>query len=105
MKLADIIVDLFEELLDEKGIEIPCADETEQRDRYEGDNEAKLYGMEYWGLVENIESLLEEKFELMRKMQQNTIDDEYDTGFFNGIEYCLALLEGRDEQYRQFKKR
>ena len=58
MRLVDQIAELFEELLDEKGIEIPCSDETEQKDRYEGGNEAKLYGMEYWHLVEGIENLL-----------------------------------------------
>ena len=58
MKLANEIVELFEELLDEKGIEIPCDDETEQKDRYDGGNGAKLYGMEYWNLVEAIEDLL-----------------------------------------------
>lgn len=58
--LANEIVELFEELLDEKGIEIPCSDVTEQQDRHEGGNAAKLYGMEYWGLVEKVESLLPE---------------------------------------------
>ena len=48
---------------------------------------------------------LEDKIEMMKKMQQNTIDDEYDTGFFNGIEYCLGLLEGREENYRKFNKK
>lgn len=43
---------------------------------------------------------LDEKVEFMKKMQKATIDDEYDKGFYNGIEYCLALLENREEQYR-----
>lgn len=58
MKLANEIVELFEELLDTKGIEIPCDDETEQKDRYDDGNDAKLYGMEYWNLVDKIESML-----------------------------------------------
>ena len=57
-KLATEIVELFEDLLDEKGIEIPCADETEQKDRYEGGNDAKLYGMEYWNLIDTIQAML-----------------------------------------------
>lgn len=57
-KLATEIVELFEGLLDEKGIEIPCADETEQKDRYEGGNDAKLYGMEYWNLIDTIQAML-----------------------------------------------
>lgn len=56
--LALDIVELFENLLDEKGIEIPCADETEQRDRYEGGNDAKLYGMEYWNIIDTIQTML-----------------------------------------------
>ena len=35
MELAHEIVELFEDLLDRKGIEIPCDDETEQKNRYE----------------------------------------------------------------------
>lgn len=59
MNLANDIVELFEELLDKKGIEIPCEDETEQRERYLDGNDAKIYGMEYWNLIDKIESLLE----------------------------------------------
>lgn len=57
-KLATEIVELFEELLDRKGIEIPCDDKDEQEDRYEGNNAAKLYGMEYFNLVSDIQNLL-----------------------------------------------
>lgn len=57
-KLATEIVELFEELLDKKGIEIPCEDATEQKERYDGNNVAKLYGMEYFDLVSNVQSLL-----------------------------------------------
>lgn len=57
-ELAIGIVALFENLLDEKGIEIPCNDQTEQRDRYDGDNSAKLYGMEYYNLLDAVEQLL-----------------------------------------------
>lgn len=58
MELAHEIVELFEDLLDKKGIEIPCNDETEQKNRYEDGNDAKLYGMEYWNLVDQVENLL-----------------------------------------------
>lgn len=57
--LAHRIVELFEELLDEKGIEIPCKDTEEQKERYADGNTAKIYGMEYWSLVDKIERLLE----------------------------------------------
>lgn len=40
------------------GIDIPCEDATEQKERYDGNNVAKLYGMEYFDLVSDIQSLL-----------------------------------------------
>lgn len=57
-KLATEVVGLFEELLDRKGIEIPCDDKNEQKERYDGNNTAKLYGMEYYNLVSGIQNLL-----------------------------------------------
>lgn len=57
-KLATEIVDLFEELLDRKGIEVPCDDITEEKERHDGNNAAKLYGMEYFDLVSNVQNLL-----------------------------------------------
>ena len=57
-ELAARIVDLFDDLLDQKGIEVPCEDADEQAERHEGDNEACLYGMEYWTLVDKIEEML-----------------------------------------------
>lgn len=61
MSLAHEIVELFEQLLDQKGIEIPCEDKTEQKERYDGGNKAKLYGMEYGELVDKIEFLLDKE--------------------------------------------
>ena len=56
--LAEEIVELFEDLLDKKGIDIPCADEDEESVRYDDGNCARLYGMEYWELVDQVEALL-----------------------------------------------
>ncbi len=47
----------------------------------------------------------EDNVESMKKMQQNTIDDMYDTGFYNGIEYCLSLLESREANYREIPRK
>lgn len=58
MSLAHEIVELFEQLLEEKGIEVPCSDEAEESERHEGGNVAKLYGMEYAKLVDKVEELL-----------------------------------------------
>ena len=41
------ILDVFEDLLDSKEIEIPCEDEREQDERHDGGNDAKIYGTEY----------------------------------------------------------
>ena len=62
-EIAYDIVEKFEELLDRKDIEIPCSDEEEQQERHWGDNDAKLYGMEYYDLIDEIEDILRERVE------------------------------------------
>lgn len=54
------ILDVFENLLDSKGIEIPCEDEREQDERHDGGNEAKIYGSEYGELYDAIEKILKD---------------------------------------------
>lgn len=56
--IADQIVELFEKLLEDKDISIPCNDKQEETERQESNNTARLYGMEYWKLVDNIEAIL-----------------------------------------------
>lgn len=58
MNLAKDIVEVFERLLTDKDIEIPCSNEQEEADRHEDENVAKLYGGEYWNLVSEVENLL-----------------------------------------------
>lgn len=57
-ELAASIVEIFEDLLTEKNIEIPCSNEGEESERHADGNEAKLYGMEYWHLIGEIEARL-----------------------------------------------
>lgn len=57
--LATDIVDLFDDLLADKGIEIPCSDPEEESERHDYGNCACLYGMEYWHLVDRVEEMLE----------------------------------------------
>lgn len=59
--LAADIVDLFDELLAEKDIEVPCSDQDEEAERHDNGNCACLYGMEYWNLVDQVEHILIEK--------------------------------------------
>lgn len=55
--VATLCLEHFEDLLEEKGISVPCADGDEQADREsEPDNEAKLYGTEYSDLLDNVEA-------------------------------------------------
>ena len=59
--------------------------------------------------VKDVEKILdalgyEVKIEFIKKMQQNTVDDVYDDGFYNGIEYCLSVLEDREANYRPYRK-
>lgn len=53
--LAMDIVDLFNELLSEKDIEVPCSNTDEEAERHDNGNCACLYGMEYWNLVDRVE--------------------------------------------------
>lgn len=55
------ILDCFEELLDKLEITIPCADADEEEERKIVDNSARLYGMEYWSLYEQVEGMLDSK--------------------------------------------
>lgn len=55
---ATAIVEIFENLLEEKGIEIPCDDTNEEKERHDGGNTAKIYGTEYYTLMEQIQELL-----------------------------------------------
>lgn len=56
--LAFYVVDIFEDLLDEKNIDIPCADSSEEEDRHENENTARIYGTEYGDLIDRVEALL-----------------------------------------------
>ena len=56
--LAFYVVDIFEDLLDEKDIDIPCADSSEEDDRRENESAARIYGTEYGDLVDRVEALL-----------------------------------------------
>ncbi len=56
--LAFYVVDVFEDLLDEKNINIPCADSSEEEDRRENKSAARIYGTEYGNLVDRVEALL-----------------------------------------------
>ena len=56
--LAIDIVDVFDNFLASKNIEIPCDDPEEEAERHDDDNCAYLYGMEYWNLVDQVEFML-----------------------------------------------
>ena len=57
IKACDI-VELFEDLLQEKDINIPCSDEEEEKERSENEYCTKLYGSEYWMLIDKIEDII-----------------------------------------------
>ena len=59
--LATDIVDVFDNFLASKNIEIPCDDPEEEAERHVDDNCACLYGTEYWDLVVLIEFMLNTK--------------------------------------------
>lgn len=55
---ATAVVELFERLLDYKGIDIPCSDTAEQSVRYEEENCARLYGTEYYELIDDVVNVI-----------------------------------------------
>ena len=57
---AIAIVDLFEQLLDSKEIDIPCSNEEEQSTRYKEGNCARIYGIEYCELIDGIMNIIYE---------------------------------------------
>lgn len=61
-EFAIAIVDLFEELLDEKNIDIPSDD------REGNDDEARIYGTEYYELEDAVYELLAE-FEMSNRLK------------------------------------
>lgn len=72
--LAFYVVDIFEDLLDEKDIDIPCADSSEEDDRRKNGSAARIYGTEYGDLVNRIEELL--KREMKGNVQSIEEDDK-----------------------------
>lgn len=70
------ILDVFEDLLDSKEIEIPCKDEQEQKERYDGGNEAKLYGSEYSELYDAIEKILKDDKDSLAVTSVNFTSEE-----------------------------
>lgn len=71
--LAFYVVDIFEDLLDEKDIDISCADSSEEDDRRKNGSAARIYGTEYGDLVNRIEELL--KREMKGNVQSVEEDD------------------------------
>ena len=58
MKKAAEIIELFEDLLEEKNITITCADPEEEKDRSKSKSDARIYGIEYGTLVDAVEAIL-----------------------------------------------
>lgn len=52
--LATNLLDTFDTFLQEKNVSIPCEDDEEENNRA-----AKIYGMEYYDLLERVKSVLE----------------------------------------------
>lgn len=55
---AAAIVEVFEGYLDSLNVRIPCESSDEEKERGYGNNDAALYGSEYWEIVDDIEAWL-----------------------------------------------
>lgn len=56
--LATNLLDTFDTFLQEKDVSIPCEDDEEENSRVEDENNAKIYGMEYYDLLERVKHVL-----------------------------------------------
>ena len=64
---AALILEKFEDLLTEKGLRVPCSDPDEQAELDgDPDNDARLYGTEYSGLLDEVEADIVELAEKIR---------------------------------------
>lgn len=55
------------------------------------------------GLVDDLEEnkkLITDTVKTLKSQQNNTLSDEYDNGFYNGIELALSLLEKRKPKFK-----
>jgi hypothetical protein len=77
-EIACTIVKVFEILLDRKGISIPCQSELEETERSLENNMAKIYGSEYWDLVNGIEFILNMRdFESKNEEGEKHVQNKY----------------------------
>ena len=53
------IMEIFEDLLDDKEIDVPCEDSQEESERRFNECSARVYGSEYGILIDKIENRLE----------------------------------------------
>ena len=42
----------------------------------------------------------EEKIEIIKSLQDSIVMDNYNVGYYNGVEMCLSVLENREPKYR-----
>ena len=81
------IIDVFDDLLEERGVRIPTSDaEMEENDELEG-NEARLYGSDYSELEENIGELLGNW-----ENEENIRKDQYVVQSNDGEDMWLSLM-------------
>lgn len=57
---ATRIVEVFENLLEEKDIDIPCDDEDEEYERHNETCGSRIYGMEYYNLLDEVQAILDD---------------------------------------------
>lgn len=55
---TQMIIETFEELLEEKDMSITCSSESEEEDRTNDDEPARIYGSEYYELFDEVKNIL-----------------------------------------------
>lgn len=105
MEFACEIIGIFEHLLDEKGISIPCADTSDQEERLENEEAGRIYGSEYYSLEDDIMEAIEKYLEkedspedkilvLDRRSNENPTPDHGDLVFCSNCGLTIFMNTG-----------
>ena len=85
-------------------LKLACSDRQKNVIKETCNKIARKHSMDDIHYQDQQKDKLEDKIKFIHDMKNHTIDDEYDVGFYNGIEYALSILENREAVYKEYKK-
>ncbi len=67
-----------------------------------GDSQFDSYEDRYFEAVDEL-GRLEDIFEFLKEHQKHTLEDLYDRGYYNGLEFAIAKYENREPNFKDCK--